>query len=83
MSNHNDLVQENLHRLFYPESVAVIGTNNVKGTVPYDILENILKAELRGVVYPVSPREKHIANITTIYTTIGPRRISSKWPPEA
>lgn len=65
MSNHNDLVQENLHRLFYPESVAVVGTNKVKGTVPYDILENILKAELNGIVYPVNPKHHQIASIRT------------------
>lgn len=56
---------KNIHRIFYPQSIAVLGANNVKGTVPCDILVNILKAEYKGVVYPVNPREKHIASIKT------------------
>ncbi len=63
MSDRFELHQKNLKKIFYPESVAVVGTNNVKGTVPYDILENILKADLNGIVFPVSPREKHIASV--------------------
>ncbi len=44
-------------------SIAVVGTNNVKGTVPYDILFNILKTEFTGIVFPVSPGEKSICSI--------------------
>lgn len=56
---------ENLQKIFYPQSIAVIGANKVKGTVPSDILFNILKAEYKGVVYPVNPREKHLFSIKT------------------
>ncbi len=63
MSDRSELHQKNLKKIFYPESVAIVGTNNVKGTVPYDILENILKADLNGIVFPVSPREKHISSV--------------------
>lgn len=56
---------KNIERIFNPQSIAVLGANNVKGTVPSDILTNILKAEFKGVVYPVNPREKHIASIKT------------------
>ncbi|HSL88747.1 MAG TPA: acetate--CoA ligase family protein [Ignavibacteriaceae bacterium] len=56
---------KNIHRIFYPQSIAVLGANKVKGTVPADILVNILKADYKGVVYPVNPREKHIASIKT------------------
>ncbi len=56
---------ENLQRIFYPQSIAIIGANKVKGTVPCDILLNILKAEYKGVVFPVNPREKHLASIKT------------------
>ena len=54
-----------IHRIFHPKSIAVLGANKVKGTVPSDILTNILKAEFKGVVYPVNPREQHIASIKT------------------
>lgn len=56
---------ENLQKIFYPSSIAVIGANKVKGTVPCDILINILQAEYKGVVFPVNPREKHLASIKT------------------
>lgn len=57
------LRQKNLETIFHPESIAIIGTNRVKGTVPHDILDSILKADFNGIVYPVSPREKSIKGI--------------------
>lgn len=57
------LRQKNLETLFYPKSVAIIGTNKMKGTVPHDILDNILKSDFNGIVYPVSPRERSIKGI--------------------
>jgi acetyl coenzyme A synthetase (ADP forming)-like protein len=57
------LRQQNLETIFHPKSVAIVGTNKVKGTVPHDILDNILKADFNGIVYPVSPREKSIRGI--------------------
>jgi len=53
----------NLDKLFYPDSIAVVGTNKVVGTVPHDILRNILDADFNGVVYPVSPKERFVAGI--------------------
>jgi acetyltransferase len=55
----------NIHRIFHPQSIAVLGANKVKGTVPADILLNILKADFKGVVYPVNPKENHISSIKT------------------
>ncbi len=55
--------RNNLEKFFYPGSVAVVGTNNIKGTVPYDILFNILKSEFRGILFPVSPGEKSICSV--------------------
>lgn len=63
MSNRAEIHKENLTRIFNPKSIAVVGTNNVKGTVPYDILFNILKTEFTGVVFPVSPGEKSICSV--------------------
>jgi len=63
MKELRQLRQENLETIFHPKSVAIVGTNNVKGTVPHDILYNILKADFNGIVYPVSPREKSIKGI--------------------
>ncbi|MCK5521142.1 MAG: CoA-binding protein, partial [Candidatus Marinimicrobia bacterium] len=54
---------EQIHAVFYPKSVAVIGTNKVKGTVPFDIFDNILKDNFQGTLYPVSPAEKSISSV--------------------
>ena len=35
----------------------------MKGTVPYDILENLVKAEFNGLIFPVSPKENHILGL--------------------
>jgi len=63
MTNLLELRQRNLETIFHPKSVAIVGTNKVKGTVPHDILDNILKADFNGIVYPVSPKEKSIKGI--------------------
>jgi len=63
MSVRTEIHRQNLIRIFNPRSIAVVGTNNVKGTVPYDILFNILKTEFTGIVFPVSPCEKSICSI--------------------
>lgn len=63
MTPRFEIHRKNLEKIFYPESVAIVGTNNIRGTVPHDILENVLKANFNGIVYPVSPREKFIADI--------------------
>lgn len=63
MSTRTDIHRQNLSRIFNPKSIAVVGTNKVKGTVPYDILFNILKTEFTGIVFPVSPGEKSICSV--------------------
>jgi acetyltransferase len=63
MTNLPELRQKNLETIFHPKSVAIVGTNTVKGTVPHDILDSILKADFNGIVYPVSPKEKSIKGI--------------------
>ncbi len=63
MTKRSDLHKKNLQTLFYPKSVAVVGTNKVKGTVPGDIFTNILQADLNGIIYPVNPRETHIGSV--------------------
>lgn len=51
--------------IFNPRTVAVVGANNVKGSVPHDLLYNMLKADFRGGIYPVSPRDRFIAGLKT------------------
>ena len=56
MAKSAALQQKNLEKIFYPESLAVVGANKVHGTVPADIIFNILKSDFQGIVYPVSRR---------------------------
>jgi len=59
----NQLHQSNLDKIFYPDSVAIVGANKVQGTVPGDILLNLTKSDFNGIICPVSPKEKFIAGI--------------------
>jgi acetyl coenzyme A synthetase (ADP forming)-like protein len=63
MSTRSEIHKQNLDKIFNPKSVAVVGTNNMKGTVPYDILFNILKTEFTGIIFPVSPGQKSICSV--------------------
>jgi acetate---CoA ligase (ADP-forming) len=60
-----DVLVKDLEHILYPQSIAVVGTNKVRGTVPCDILLNILHADYQGIVYPVNPKEKFIASLKT------------------
>ena len=63
MSIRAEIHKQNFEKIFNPRSIAVVGTNNVKGTVPYDLFYNILKDEFTGVVFPVSPGERSICSV--------------------
>lgn len=65
MNAKSDIHRQNLGKLFSPHSVAIVGTNSVKGSVPYDILHNTIESGYTGKVYPVSPGEKIIDQIKT------------------
>ena len=63
MADQTELHQKNLEKIFSPQSVAIIGANKKKGTVPFDILHGILMGEFNGLILPVSPGKTHIAGI--------------------
>ena len=46
----------NLESIFKPESVAVIGASEKKGTIGRALMENLVQAEFAGDVYPVNPK---------------------------
>ena len=58
-----EIHRQNFVNIFNPKSIAVVGTNNVKNTVPYDIFFNILKSGFTGIVFPVSPGEKSVCSV--------------------
>jgi acetyl coenzyme A synthetase (ADP forming)-like protein len=63
MSENSVSPRKDLEHVFYPKSVAVLGTNRVVGTVPHDIFANILKDNFQGIVYPVSPKERSVSGV--------------------
>lgn len=63
MTDQAKLRQENLEKIFNPKSVAIIGANKKRGTVPFDILYGMIRGEFNGMILPVSPGKKQIAGI--------------------
>ena len=49
-----------LHDLFNPVSVAIIGASGNKGKIGFSILTNIKECGYTGAVYPVNPKEEEI-----------------------
>lgn len=54
---------QNLDKIFKPRRVAVIGASNSKGKVGYTVLQNLLMAGARPMVYPVNPKHKTVQGI--------------------
>ena len=52
-----------LHKMFYPESIAVVGASTRSGTAGNDILRNLIFNEFNGSVYPVNPKAQAILGI--------------------
>ncbi|MCL6635073.1 MAG: CoA-binding protein [Peptococcaceae bacterium] len=49
-----------LHAVFYPERVAVLGVTDTPDRVGYNVLESILGGGFTGEVFPVHPRHRQI-----------------------
>lgn len=54
-----------LHKFFYPESVAVIGSSGNPKRIGYNLFGNLVKLGYRGRMYPINPKEKEILGIRT------------------
>jgi len=52
--------QHRLDRLYYPESIAVIGASRQPGSVGYSLLANLIDSRFQGIIYPVNPKAKGI-----------------------
>lgn len=54
------MTDKQLHALFNPESVAVIGASSTPGKIGHSILQNLLEAGFKGPIYPVNPKASSI-----------------------
>ncbi|HSD57009.1 MAG TPA: acetate--CoA ligase family protein, partial [Methanotrichaceae archaeon] len=52
-----------LHDLFYPRSVAVIGASGVPGKLGWNVFTNLVTHNFRGKLYPINPRAEEIHGI--------------------
>jgi acetyltransferase len=53
----------NLHKMFRPESVALIGASADKSSLGYVVMKNLLVGEFSGVILPVNPKYKNISGV--------------------
>ncbi|HPT38219.1 MAG TPA: acetate--CoA ligase family protein [Methanothrix sp.] len=53
-------VKQDLHDLFYPKSIAVIGASGTPGKLGWNVFTNLVSHKFRGKLYPVNPRADEI-----------------------
>lgn len=62
-SSKKEHIKSDLKRLFYPESVAVIGASNTPGKLGWNVFRNLLTHGFRGRLYPVNPNATEIQGV--------------------
>ncbi len=50
----------NIHSLFEPKSIAVIGASTEIGSVGNDVVKNLVEQKFAGAVYPVNPKAENL-----------------------
>jgi len=55
--------KEDLHDLFYPQSIAVIGASGTKGKLGWNVFCNLLNHNFNGKLYPINPKANNILGI--------------------
>ncbi len=49
-----------MKKMFYPESIAVVGLSPKAGNIPRLSLENMLRWGYRGRIYGINPRNENV-----------------------
>jgi acetyl coenzyme A synthetase (ADP forming)-like protein len=52
-----------LHSLFYPRAIAVIGASRQPGSVGHSLLSNLLMNHYQGVIFPVNPKATSVLGV--------------------
>jgi acyl-CoA synthetase (NDP forming) len=63
-------VDEELYKLFYPESLAVIGASRTVGKPGYNIVWNLKQHGFKGRIYPVNPNAEKILDLKCYPTVL-------------
>lgn len=51
---------QDLHDLFYPRSIAVIGASGTPGKLGWNVFTNLVSHKFRGMLYPINPKADEI-----------------------
>lgn len=51
---------QNLHDLFYPRSIAVIGASGTPGKLGWNVFTNLVSHGFKGKLYPINPKAKEV-----------------------
>jgi len=57
------LPKQDLHDLFYPKSIAVIGASGTKGKLGWNVFTNLVSHNFCGKLYPINPKAEEIHGI--------------------
>ncbi|MDD4652724.1 MAG: acetate--CoA ligase family protein, partial [Methanothrix sp.] len=49
-------VKQDLHDLFYPKSIAVIGASGTPGKLGWNVFTNLVSHNFKGKLYPINPK---------------------------
>lgn len=58
-------LKQNLATMFYPRSIAIVGSSPDRGKLGYNITENLIRFNFPGAIYPVNPRYTEIFGLPT------------------
>ncbi len=53
-------VKQDLHDLFYPKSIAVIGASGTPGKLGWNVFTNLVSHKFGGMLYPINPKADEI-----------------------
>ncbi len=57
------LPKQDLHDLFYPKSIAVIGASGTRGKLGWNVFTNLVCHNFEGKLYPINPKAEKIHGI--------------------
>ena len=53
----------NLDKLLQPKSVAIVGASTQPGKIGYTVIENLIKGDYKGRIYPINPSATEILGL--------------------
>ncbi len=56
-------MSNNIKSILNPQSIAVVGATDRRGSVGYSIFSNLINGDFQGILYPVSPRLKSVRGV--------------------